>query len=80
MAHQTYRVKDKVGKVRSVEVEHDADDSILTAATRRYVAVIRSQRREKMFDGSYRGEIIALGTANTPHEAADNAVLNLGAR
>jgi GTP cyclohydrolase III len=33
-----------------------------------------------MMDGSYRGTIIGIGEADTPHDAAENAGANLDAR
>ena len=70
---QIYSVRDGIGNTRSVEVQHDKTDNA-------YVGVIRSQKQVRMLDGSYRGEIIALGVANTPHDAAANAALNLDSR
>ena len=67
---QIYPVQDRLGNIRDAEVQYDTDDNT-------YVGAIRSQKRVRMFDGSYRGEIIAVGFANTPYEAASNAILNL---
>ena len=68
---QIYPVQDRLGNTRSAEVQHDG------GTDNTYIGVIRSQRRVRMLDGSYRGEVIAIGVANTPHEAASDAVLNL---
>lgn len=66
---QIYPVQDRLGNIRDAEVQYDTDDNT-------YVGAIRSQKRVRMFDGSYRGKIMATGVANTPEAAASNAILN----
>ena len=65
--------KDKVGNVHHVGVVYDSHDNT-------YVGDIRGGSRIRMFDGSMRQAIVALGEGLTPNEAADQAILNYEAR
>ena len=60
--------KDRTGNVRTVAVRFDNDAGS-------YVATIDSQnKRNRMADGTNRGEIIALGEGRTVEDAIDRAL------
>ena len=70
---QLYPITTKAGTACQVRVQRDSDRNT-------YVGAIHGVPFHRMMDGSYRGEIIGIGEADTPHEAADNAGANLDAR
>lgn len=64
---QIYQLKDRLGNTRNVEVSFDKD-------SKTYVASICGGRFHRMFDGSERQAIVALGASSTPLEAAEKAI------
>ena len=68
-----YPITTKEGNIYQVRVQHDNDRQT-------YVGAIHGVPIHRMMDGSYRGVIIGIGEANTPHDAAKNAGANLEAR
>ena len=70
---QIYPLKDFRGNVQQVEVTFASD-------TKTYIGTIRGGRLEGIHYSEKARRVVAVGEADTPHGAADQAILNYQAR
>ena len=70
---QIYPLKDFRGNVQQVTVEFDN-------TTKTYIGTIRGGRLEGIHYSEKARRVVAVGEADTPHGAADQAILNYQAR